>query len=979
MFRPLVAAVGFALALCAFPQARPDQPQAFAAGKRWAIVVGANNYLHFGKLNYAVADAKGIADTLISRYRFSKETVRVLTDDGGPESIPSAGNILGELDVILSDKRLDKSDLFLFFFAGHGIGMPEGDFLMPADARRESYLRIGVAVKEIIERFTKAGLKNVLVIADACREGKENPFGAELERLGRETKIAVMLGCKPGQRSMEAPEMGHGAFAGHLLKALQDENLRDLNSGAVWASTIAKKVQEQVRDYTERDLGPEGAQTPAIWAEKTEDVLLGAFPVANGSEAVKNIRARGETLDRDAYVSAITEFAEQMIGADRWPEALELLHTANELGGLTVRGKYLLGIALTAAGRQREADEQFAQVFGNAPNSVYGQMSLIFHSSGFTTPADVVEAAKNVMSLVPCVEAAFACFVVLDRIAARSDEIGLLEAALKVPNLTERYRLAFEGWLARAQGDMKAGAARMAEAAAVNGNEPQEWILRWYEYLMMDSFKPKEEMVAYLDSRIAAKDHLCFWLLAKAGILRGDGKRKEATATVKSAIKEIDVDDYLVQAAIVAELGIAEMVPELQDAAKRLDTSWTAALVLAFAESLAKEKTIPKVPFDLERKAENAAVFRSTYYYIAGQLVRQLLVDHQITHDQYSEFLHVQFLNMSGARNLFGVRREAWEQLLIPGVEVRPYQTALLVRRWLARAIKDGEVTPALAGLALPAAACGGDEDLAQMALPTALKDLEQLGLDREVAASYLALRGQLLAGYESVAISAYLSARAGKKAEAKEKLKDYKPANEQDAAFAGLAWSLLGDSKRALEMFDDLVGAIEHNQAFLAATVIAERHRLLRAAGKAAEADQDLHDFLYSRLPNPVYRNLHFGVTSAVKEFAGEYRSVVKGATDHGDALEDGTLAFTISPTGAMSGSYESVAGKVRVLKGTVDANGNLTGTVKGDGKEWSLFAKLPQHKLWETFEPFKTEGLQLGLLTDEDGIFTLWVAHRE
>ncbi len=153
---------------------------AIVGGKRWAIVVGAGDYEVFSKLKYTVSGAKAFASKLIESYGFSDDSVKVLVDDAGPKLTPTAGHILGELSVFLQEKRLDKSDLFIFYFSGHGVGLKSGDYLVPLDARPATVEQLGVPVKKVIEQFAAAGLKNVLFIADACRSGSENPFGAEL-------------------------------------------------------------------------------------------------------------------------------------------------------------------------------------------------------------------------------------------------------------------------------------------------------------------------------------------------------------------------------------------------------------------------------------------------------------------------------------------------------------------------------------------------------------------------------------------------------------------------------------------------------------------------------------------------------------------------------------------------------------------------------------------------------------------------------
>ena len=119
--------------------------------------------------------------------------------------------MLGELEVLLGDPRRTRSDLFVFYFCGHGAGLAEGDFLLPTDARLETAARLGLPVREVVERLTQAGMSNVLVIVDACREGAAHEFGRELEQLATRARLGVVLGCAPGAQSYEEARLGHGS------------------------------------------------------------------------------------------------------------------------------------------------------------------------------------------------------------------------------------------------------------------------------------------------------------------------------------------------------------------------------------------------------------------------------------------------------------------------------------------------------------------------------------------------------------------------------------------------------------------------------------------------------------------------------------------------------------------------------------------------------------------------------------------------
>ena len=87
--------------------------------KRWAIVIGAQQYENFGKLRCTVRDAKGFAKLLVDQLKFQPDAIKLITDDKDSTLKPNAATIKTALDEELADKRLDKGDLFIFYFAGH--------------------------------------------------------------------------------------------------------------------------------------------------------------------------------------------------------------------------------------------------------------------------------------------------------------------------------------------------------------------------------------------------------------------------------------------------------------------------------------------------------------------------------------------------------------------------------------------------------------------------------------------------------------------------------------------------------------------------------------------------------------------------------------------------------------------------------------------------------------------------------------------
>ena len=85
-----------------------------ATGVRYAIVIGINDYPGSGSdLQYAVADAESMKQTLVSDYGFLAENVTLLTDASANRTA-----IFNAVNALKS--TMSSNDELVFYFSGHG-------------------------------------------------------------------------------------------------------------------------------------------------------------------------------------------------------------------------------------------------------------------------------------------------------------------------------------------------------------------------------------------------------------------------------------------------------------------------------------------------------------------------------------------------------------------------------------------------------------------------------------------------------------------------------------------------------------------------------------------------------------------------------------------------------------------------------------------------------------------------------------------
>jgi tetratricopeptide (TPR) repeat protein len=176
-------------------------PAAAPLGKRVALVVGNSQYENIGRLDNPVNDAKLISAAL-------KEAGFELVGDGPQLDLDKA-----ELERAVQDfgNRLQGADVALFYYAGHGVQVRGGNYLVPVNANPTKETDVDFQMLDanlVLRQMEGAGTRLNLVMLDACRN---NPFaGRGLRATGG------------GLAQMQAPEGTLISFATEPGTVAQD-------------------------------------------------------------------------------------------------------------------------------------------------------------------------------------------------------------------------------------------------------------------------------------------------------------------------------------------------------------------------------------------------------------------------------------------------------------------------------------------------------------------------------------------------------------------------------------------------------------------------------------------------------------------------------------------------------------------------------------------------------------------------------------
>jgi tetratricopeptide (TPR) repeat protein len=207
------------------PAAVPP-PLAVVPGRRFALVIGNDKYESLPVLQKAVNDARAVAERL-TRLGFEVILVENATRRAMNEKLTALTGKLG------------RGDSAFFFFAGHGVAIKDGNYLLPIDTPQAGegqeglITREGIAADSIIDALQERGARVVVMVLDACRD---NPFKKTGSR---------GVGGGRGLGEMRAPE---GVFvlysAGFGQSALDRLSDSDPNSNSVFTRTFVRLLEK---------------------------------------------------------------------------------------------------------------------------------------------------------------------------------------------------------------------------------------------------------------------------------------------------------------------------------------------------------------------------------------------------------------------------------------------------------------------------------------------------------------------------------------------------------------------------------------------------------------------------------------------------------------------------------------------------------------------------------------------------------------
>ncbi len=258
-----------------------------AAEKRFALVIGAEDYLdkQVGKFNYAAADARAVADTLVRNGGFRQENIVLLASGEPIERQPLRSVLLQQLAALPG--RIKQDGFLLVYFIGHEFEAAGKTYLLATDSLtgNDALLADTAIPSDRFKALLKAsGAGQIMLMFDSFRQKPvSESFSRQFSFKNEVSAYATLFSANAGELAYSSAAKKRGIFTSVFLDAVKGKAAD--KARIVTLESLVKYLQITVPQEVQRELGATAKQSPlsVIEGYDTEDLEL--FTADSGAVA----------------------------------------------------------------------------------------------------------------------------------------------------------------------------------------------------------------------------------------------------------------------------------------------------------------------------------------------------------------------------------------------------------------------------------------------------------------------------------------------------------------------------------------------------------------------------------------------------------------------------------------------------------------------------------------------------------------------
>jgi tetratricopeptide (TPR) repeat protein len=944
-----------------------DRP--FVPSKRRAVVIGIGDYTKLAKLTYPKSDAEKFRSRLVEVLKFDSKEITMLVEKNDKQSIEAS------FESAVNDPSLLSGDLFVVYFSGHGIGTSEGDFLCPVDFDPQKPVTTGISIDKLLRSIVNSKLRNVLIIADACRAGEKNTFGSQLVELGRKSNIAVLLGCEPGTKSYESDQLSSGVFTYFLNRSLEAAKVRR-TSGALTSSDIASYLSRVVKEYTEPKYGV-AAQVPTSWTDPTKEVFLGVFPesIKQGS-FLESVKSEWKQLDNKKLGDLCFQLFNQFYQQGKVDESVELLKLIENLDPENELARLNLANVLHILGRRGESDRLYRELSQSKTNYI-ADLATLQSTSTLIDSGSRLKAAKRIWKNSDrSDEIIWTIWYSLRAFGSMRDLGEMVQIMTESRESNDRVTEVLLGDLSTMQGKTNQAIGHFKRALTLPPTkELPNFFVRTTFAELLNNLDQTDELKKIVEDGLQDPDYLNFWKVQASIYLRSLNERERAVQLAKEAIKDPMMNGLNASAAVRgAGVACGDLSEDLKKLSDTKPYDWKLKIAYLISKLIKDQKQDEfLIAFsDLRKFVDDDIELAIHSYDLMNEIFQDAKENFDAPASISNDLYNLTYRSLTGSIADFRGRDHIWQTLAFLGMSVGEgprtadiFKASLrkdavlnssLMQHWflLANSAEDVEQmrwilsSPNLFpqdrndigwGFAMYLLASGRKEE-AEKLIPTLAADVSFKTQPIRLAV----LAGQRYLNGEKLALDAIAKDKGDRvvHAIAREFAAIlYAKANDWDKA-----GPLLGDSSPGGRILLPALGAI-------AAKL---KVQYLVSQKMNNEANQIVYEAAQTSLGQPTLSQLKYAGVEGLKSYevnmVGKAMWVSDDLFDQKDPTHtlqfdmfgagNADIQWNVSALGAFTGNLQIEKGIKWEFKGQIDEFGILTANAKHSGGQAVLIGKL-------------------------------------